>query len=219
MPTGARAEVAAAPALSTGGGRPRLRHVPDAGSQTSLAILFRAVPELDPAYVALVALLRVLDDGMSTRLHYTLADQKGLAYSIHAAIEPLADAALFEITGATANAKVPALVRELLELLDGLRRGEVTDDELAKARVRYRYETLASIDDAAAMAGWFGGTALYYPPPALSQRLDAMAKISVDDVVRVATEVLAPDRLALAAVGTLSRARLGELRAAITDWK
>ena len=51
---------------------------------------------------------------MSTRLHYTLADQKGLAYSIHAAIEPLADAALFEIAGATANAKVPALVRELL---------------------------------------------------------------------------------------------------------
>ncbi len=49
-------------------------------------------------------------------------------------------------------------------LLDGLRAGKITDDELAKARVRYRYETLASIDDAAAMAGWFGGTALYYRP-------------------------------------------------------
>ncbi len=218
MPAGVRSEVLVAPPPPTGG-RPRLRHVPDAGSQTSLAILFRAVPELDPSYVALVALLRVLDDGMSTRLHYTLADQQGLAYSIHAAIEPLADAALFEIAGATANAKVPALVRELLLLLDGLRRGEVTADELAKARVRYRYETLASIDDAAAMAGWFGGTALYYPPPALSQRLDAMAKVGVDDVVRVATEVLAPPNLALAAVGTLSRARLGELRAVLQDWR
>lgn len=218
MPAGARAEVVAAPTVPAGG-RPCLRHVPDAGSQTSLAILFRAIPELDPAYIALVALLRVLDDGMSTRLHYTLADQKGLAYSIHAAIEPLADAALFEITGATANAKVPALVRELLLLLDGLRRGEVTADELAKARVRYRYETLASIDDAAAMAGWFGGTALYYPPPSLSQRLDAMATIGVDDVVRVATEVLSPERLVIASVGTLSRARLGELRGALGDWK
>ena len=88
-----------------------------------------------------------------TRLHYTLADQKGLAYSIHAAIEPLADAALFEIAGATANAKVPQLVKELLSLLDGLRRGELTNDELAKARVRYRYETLASLDDASTMAG------------------------------------------------------------------
>ncbi|MCW5809069.1 MAG: insulinase family protein, partial [Deltaproteobacteria bacterium] len=198
---------------------PRIRHVRDAGSQTSFAVLFRAVPELDPAYVALVALLRVLDDGMSTRLHYTLADQKGLAYSIHAAIEPLADAALFEITGQTANAKVPALVRELLGLLDGLRRGEVTADELAKARVRYRYETLASLDDAAAMAGWFGGTALYYDPPQLSARLEAVSKIQVDDVVRVAGEVLVPDHLVLAAVGTLSRARLGELKTAIGGWK
>jgi predicted Zn-dependent peptidase len=216
MSAGARAEVPPAPPLVTG---PRLRHVADAGSQTSLAILFRAIPELDPAYVALVALLRVLDDGMSTRLHYTLADQKGLAYSIHAAIEPLADTALFEIAGATANAKVPSLVRELLLLLDGLRRGEINDDELAKARVRYRYETLASIDDAAAMAGWFGGTALYYAPPPLSQRLEAMSGITVDELVDVAGKVLAPDHLVLAAVGTLSRARLGELRGVVNDWK
>ena len=216
MPSGTRVEVPPAPPLASG---PLLRHVPDAGSQTSLAILFRAIPELDPAYVALVALLRVLDDGMSTRLHYTLADQKGLAYSIHAAIEPLADAALFEIAGATANAKVPALVRELLLLLDGLRRGEVTDDELAKARVRYRYETLASIDDASAMVGWFGGTALYYEPPSLSHRLAAMSRVTVEDVARVASEILVPDHLVLAAVGTLSRARLGELRGVVNDWK
>jgi len=216
LPAGVRAEVPAAPSSIAG---PRLRHVADAGSQTSLAVLFRAVPELDPAYPALIALLRVLDDGMSTRLHYTLADQKALAYSIHAAIEPLADTALFEITGATANAKVPGLVRELLGLLDGLRRGSVTDDELAKARVRYRYETLASIDDAAAMAGWFGGTALYYPPTQLSERLDAMNRIGVDDVVRIAEAVLVPAHLVLAAVGTLSRARLGELRQVVGDWK
>ena len=216
MPTGTRADVPVAPPLAKG---PLLRHVSDAGSQTSLAILFRAVPELDPAYVSLIALLRVLDDGMSTRLHYTLADQKGLAYSINAAIEPLADTTLFEISGATANAKVPALVKELLALLDGLRNGQVTEDELAKARVRYRYEALASIDDAAAMAGWFGGTALYYPPQSLSQRLAAMSAIKVDDVVKIAGEVLAPDHLVLAAVGTLSRARLGELRQTVTDWR
>ena len=216
MPAGVRAIVPAAPAHPKG---PLLRHVNDAGSQTSLAILFRAVPELDPAYVALITLLRVLDDGMSTRLHYTLADQKGLAYSIHAAIEPLADTALFEIAGATANAKVPALVHELFVLLDGLRKGNVNEDELAKARVRYRYETLASIDDAAAMAGWFGGTALYYPPTSLSERLAAMARVGVDDVGRIADAVLTPDHLVLAAVGTLSRARLGELRQTINDWR
>lgn len=216
-PSGERA--AHKPAPKAKRKEPALRHVADAGSQTSLAVLFRAVPELDRRYLSLVALLRVLDDGMSTRLHYTLADQKGLAYSIHAAIEPLADTALFEIAGATANAKVPALVREILTLLDGLRRGEITDDELAKARVRYRYETLASIDDASAMAGWFGGTSLYYQPQELSVRLDAMSKVTRDDVIEVARDVLAPGHLAIAAVGSLTKARLGELRGVINTWQ
>ncbi|MDQ3341457.1 MAG: insulinase family protein [Myxococcota bacterium] len=219
MPGGTRVEVPAAPPRrSTSRPGPRIRHVSDAGSQTSLAVLFRAIPELDPAYVALVAMLRVLDDGMSTRLHYTLADQKGLAYSIHASIESFFDAALFEITSATANAKVPSLVRELLLLMQGLRNGQVTADEMAKARVRYRYETLAAMDDAAAMAGWYGGTALYYPPPSLTERLATMTKVDIDDVVNVAREVLAPEHLVLASVGTLSRARLGELKQIVNDW-
>ncbi|CAN5785718.1 pitrilysin family protein [soil metagenome] len=216
MPTGARANAPAAPAPRPG---PNLRHVPDAGSQTSLAILFRAVAELDPSYVALVTLLRILDDGMSTRLHYTLADQKGLAYSINAAIEPLADTSLFEISGATANTKVPALVRELLRVLDGLRAGKITKDELARARVRYRYETLASLDDASTMAGWFGGTALYFQPPKLSARLAAMTSVSIDDVVEVARTVLSPDGLSLASVGSLSRAKIKELRQTVGSWK
>lgn len=216
LPSGQRAEIPPAPLRHDG---PRLHHVKDAGSQTALSVVFRAIPELDPSYVALIALQRILDDGMSTRLHYTLADQKGLAYSIHAAIEPLADAALFEIAGATANAKVPTLMRELFAILDGLRAGQITAAELAKARTRYRYETLASVDDAAAMAGWFGGTALYYPPPPLSERLRQIAAVSLDQVVEVACRVLAPEHLACAAVGSLTRARLGELRQVVTDWR
>lgn len=217
LPRGTKAEVPPAPVHVAGSG-PRIEHVNDAGSQTSLAILFRAIPELDSRWVALAALLRVLDDGMSTRLHYRLADQKGLAYSVNAAIEPLADTALFEISSQTANAKVPTLLAELFAILDGLRAGKIKDEELAKCRTRYRYETLASIDDCAAMAGWFGGVALYYPPPSLEERLVAMSKVKVDDVVAIARDVLVPDRLAMAAVGTLSRARFKEVRGTIEQW-
>jgi hypothetical protein len=46
-----------------------------------------------------------------------------------------------------------------------------------------------------------------------------MDNVRVEDVVRIADAVLIPDHLVLAAVGTLSRARLGELRQAITDWR
>jgi predicted Zn-dependent peptidase len=215
LPTGETAAPTPAPPPHD---EPRLRHVRDSGSQTSLSILLRGVPELDPRYLAFVALVRLLDDGMSTRLHYQLCDQKGLAYSISAGIEPLADVAVMDIAGATANGKVPELVRELLVLLDGLRGGAITAAELGKVRTRYRYETLASVDDASAMAGWFGGTALYYQPPGLSQRLAQMEAVTVADVRAVAAEVLRPERLALAAVGALSRARLAELRDVVNGW-
>lgn len=216
LPTGAVAELPVAPAPPAA---PRWRHVKDSGAQTSLAILFRGVPEIDPAYPAFVALLRALDDGMSTRLHYQLADQRGLAYSIGAAIEPLADTALFEITSATANAKLPTLVAEILGLVGGLRDEPIGADELAKIRTRYRYETVASLDDSAAMAGWFGGTALYYPPPALADRLAAIDAVTADDLIATARQVFTPAGLALAAVGALSKARVGELREVITGWQ
>ncbi len=69
------------------------------------------------------------------------------------------------------------------------------------------------------MAGWFGGTALYYPPPGLAERLAQMATVRIDDIAAVATQIFAPDNLAVVAVGTLSRARLGELRQSIHDWR
>ena len=216
LPAGTLAVPEPAPGPKSG---PLWRHVKDSGAQTTLAMLFRGVPELDPDYPAFVGLLRALDDGMSTRLHDQLADQQGLAYTNGAGIEPLADAALFEVTGATANAKLPKLVSEILSLLAGLRDKAITDDELDKIRTRYRYETLASLDDTAAMTGWFGGTALYYPPQSLSARLTSMAAISADDIVAAARRVLVPDGLCLAAVGSLSKARVGELREVVTGWR
>ena len=216
LPSGQPAHGTPAPAAPSG---PLVRHVRDAGSQTNLAVLFHGVPELDPGYLAFVALLRVLDDGMSTRLHYQLADQKGLAYSIHAGIEPLSDVTLFEVAGATANSKVPELLREILGLLGGLCQGDIAPEELAKARARYRYETLASIDDAGAMASWFGGVALYYPPQQLSKRLAAISKISVPDVIAAAQRVLRPENLVITAVGALSRAKATELRDVVSAWQ
>jgi predicted Zn-dependent peptidase len=216
LPPGAAAD--AEPAIAMTGG-PRFKHVRDSGSQTSLTVLLRGVPEVDPDYMTFVALLRALDDGMSTRLHYQLADQQGLAYSISAGIEPLHDAAILDVVGATGNAKVPELMRELLRIVGSLRDEPIAASELAKIHARYRYEMLASLDDASAMAAWFGGTALYYPPPTLGDRLLQMEAVSSDDIIRVARRVIQPDNLVVAAVGALSRARLGELRETIVQWR
>jgi predicted Zn-dependent peptidase len=216
LPRGVTASAQPAPPMAPG---PHLRHVRDAGAQTSLTVLLRGIAEVEPDYMAFVSMLRALDDGMSTRLHYQLADQKGLAYSISAGIEPLHDAAILDVVGATANTKVPELVRELLRIVGTLRDEPISDDDLAKIRARYRYEMMASLDDAAAMGAWFGGTALYYPPPSMEERLRQMNAVTTEDIVRVARRVIQPHGLVLAAVGALSRAKLGELKEVVTGWR
>ena len=197
----------------------RFLHVPDSGAQSSVEVLWRGVPELDPDAMAQVALVRALDDGMSTRLHYRLCDQLGLAYSLQAGLEPLHDVTVLEVTGATANAKVPELVARLLELADELRRTGISEAELAKVKRRFRYDLLSSIDDANAMAGWFGGTALYYPPTSLEERAARMDAVTVEDVRRAASRVLVADNLAVVVVGSLTRARLAELRSAVQNYR
>jgi predicted Zn-dependent peptidase len=193
----------------------QVKHVTDSGAQSEIELLWRGVGENDPDYMAAVALVRTLDDGMSTRLHYQLCDQLGLAYSLSAGLEPLHDVTLIEVSGATANAKVPELCQKLLEMFARYRDEEVSAAELDKARRRYRYDLLASIDDANAMAGWFGGTALYYPPPSLEERIASMDAVTPADIQRAARRMLTADNLTLVVVGSLSRARLAEVKSAV----
>ena len=65
---------------------PRFRSLRNESAQTHVQLVWEGVPDSDPDYIALSALSRVLDDGMSTRLHYQICDQKGLAYQVSGGI-------------------------------------------------------------------------------------------------------------------------------------
>lgn len=197
---------------------PSYRYVDDPGAQTSLHIAFRAIAETDPDHVAGLALLRIIDDGMSARLHYRLCDQRGLAYSLSAGLDSFHDAAIVDVSGQTTHPKVCTLTRAVLELCGELRDDLVPDDELAKAKRRCRRDILSLADDPGAMAGWFGGGALYVEPPAMIDRIAAMDALTAEDLRRVARRIFARERLAVVAVGKLSRARQGELRQVVSTW-
>jgi predicted Zn-dependent peptidase len=203
MPPGRRA-VPMAPRVTLDG--PRFRRVWSDSAQTQLQLLFYALPEWDPGYAALVALLRVLDDGMSTRLHYRICDQKGLAYNVNAALEPLFDTALLELDAACAHPKLPDLLAEVLRIIGEFRNDLVTPAELDKAKRRYLFDLEAGFDDLDGLCGWFGGTELFFRPYSHEERVRRMEKVTAEEVRKVAGRVLRPDRLTAVAVGALEAA-------------
>ncbi len=185
---------------------PRFRAVHNESAQTQVHVLFHALPETDPGYSALRALIRVLDDGMSTRLHYQICDQKGLAYSVAGSLHSYHDAALLEVDAACSHAKLPALVTETLAMLGRFREELVGEDELEKAKRRFVSDVESSYDDLDGLCGWFGGTELYSPADPQDKRARALARVRPAEIREVARRVLRPERLSVTAVGALGHA-------------
>jgi predicted Zn-dependent peptidase len=156
-------------------------------------------------FPALVLLLRLLDDGMATPLHYRVCDRKGLAYHVNAGLEPLGDTSLLEISAACAAGKLPSLLGEIFAILCGLRDQPADAGELDKAKRRYARDLEAGFDDVEGLCAWFGDSLLFDRPlRSPAERYRRLAKVSAAQIQRVAREILRPERLVVTAVGNLT---------------
>jgi predicted Zn-dependent peptidase len=216
VPRGARRKPALPLAAGPG---PRFRTVHNESAQTQVHVLFHALPETDPAYHALRALVRVLDDGMSTRLHYQICDQKGLAYSVAGTLHSYHDAALLEIDAACAHPKLAALVTEALGMLGKFRDEPVAEDELDKAKRRFVADIEACYDDLDGLSSWFGGTELFGRADTQENRARALARVRPSDIQAVARRVFRPENLAVTVVGALSPTQARKVEKIVRDFR
>jgi predicted Zn-dependent peptidase len=180
---------------------PTAAHAHKPGSQTQVRLAFPAPGFLDPANPALELLLRVLDDGMSTRLHRRIFEERGLAYNVGADLESYPDAAAINIEALVAHDKATVVVEAILELMDELRDGPVTPDELEKARHRAIWSLESYQDSPGAMSGWFGEQELFRRPPTLEQEAAATAAVTAADIEQLARELFVGRNLHLTTVG------------------
>ena len=144
MGRGARIETAPA-AMSQRS--PRFLHIPNVSSQTTLRIAFRAISDRDPREPALEMLLRVLDDGMSTRLYERICDDKGLCYDVGALYESYEDDGVFDVAAEVQHERVVEVAREIARLLGELAARGPSPAELDRAKARNLWQTQAMLDD------------------------------------------------------------------------
>ena len=216
LPAGRRQVPRPAPRSLAG---PRFHCVRTDSSQVEVQLLFHGLSDRHPRYPALVALLRLLDDGMATPLHYRVCDRLGLAYHVSAGLEPLGDTALVEISAACAAEKLPSLLREIFAILDELRARPPGARELAQAKRRYARDLEAGFDDVEGLCAWFGDSLLFARPlrtPA--ERYRRMARVSAAEIQGVAGQILRGERLVLTAVGNFTAAAVRQARAMVRNF-
>ena len=189
----------------------RFEYVHEPGSQTDVRLSFHT-PGVGSASAPIFLLLdRILDDGLSTRVHRVICEERGLAYDAFAGNDTFEDCGVFDFGASVEHQKAPLLVGTTLELIRELQENGPTEEEVEKAKQRYLWDLRTVRDDPEHTAHFIGTSALFGLPEQVSTIAQQVADVSADDVQRVAQRYLDPKLAYLTCVGVLK----GDLLSAV----
>jgi len=198
--------------------KPRLKIVENVSSQTELRVCFRAIGESSPQRGAMDMLMRVIDDGMSTRLYHRICDSQGLCYDVSAGFDGYEDDGVVDFAAGVQHGRVTRVTREILQLVAELADHGPTDEELSKAKRRYAWEQTAMLDSAEDLAGFHAGGYLFGRPEGLAERRARLGAITREEVRAMAELLTTPNRLNVVAVGLLENGEDKRLNDLVKGW-
>ena len=198
--------------------KPRLLVLENSSSQTELRISFRAIAEGSPEKPTMDMLMRLIDDGMSTRLYHRICDARGLCYDVTAGYDGYEDDGVVDFAAGVQHSRAAQVTSEILALMRELATDGPTGDELDKARRRHAWELAAMADSAEDTAGFYAHGMLFGRNPTTANSNRVLANVTKDDVRALAAKLCEPNRLNAVAVGLLESDEEKRLRDAIANW-
>ena len=211
VPRGPR--IVAAPFVHTQK-KPRLKLVENMSSQTELRISLRGFSEASEHRPTTDMLMRVLDDGMSTRLYHRICDAQGLCYDVGASFDGYEDDGIIDFAAGTQHARVTQVAKEILDLVRELGEHGPTDAEMDKARNRNAWDVEAMLDSPEDLGSFYAGGKLFARFESIEERLEKNLAVTKENVRDLVAELAKPEKLNVLAVGILAGGegkRLGEL--------
>jgi predicted Zn-dependent peptidase len=191
---------------------PRVVVEPRDTQQTQMALSFRGVGAHDPRRFAVTLLHILLGGNMSSRLFQELRERRGLCYSVSTALSSHSDCGAFEVSLGLDGEKVEKALGLILKECDRIAEKGPSKSELRRAR-DYSIGTSRMALERASTQNYRLGTSLLtfgkIVPP--EQVYDRLAKVTPEEVCKVASGVFTRRTLCLALVGPgPSRERLLE---------
>jgi predicted Zn-dependent peptidase len=199
--------------------KPRLDIVENVSSQTELRVCFRAVPESSEHRPAMDMLMRLLDDGMSTRLYHRVCDSKGLCYDVGASFDGYEDDGILDFMAGVQHARTSVVTREILDMVCELAKTGPDDAEVDKAKRRNAWEMQTIFDSPEDLAGFYAGGLLFDRFETPEARLAANQAVTPQRLREMAELLAQPDRLNVLAVGLLEDGEDDRLEAVVKGFK
>ncbi len=168
------------------------------------------IPSLThPNVPALDLLSNILGSGRSSRMYEQIRDRKGLAHSISAFSYTPGETGLFGVSAMCDPDKRDRVEAEVLEIISEVAKGGVTEEELEKARRQLLHSHLESLTSMSGQASDLGSSWLLVRDLNFTKTyLDAVQRVTTEDVRRVAAEYLKDTSLSVTSLnppGTLQK--------------
>lgn len=183
--------------------------------QCHLCIGGPGIARADERRHALRVLDAILGGSTSSRLFQEVREKRGLAYAIYSYAGHYADCGQVGIYAGTRPDNVGETLGVIADEVARLREHGVSEDELVRARENLKGRTVLAMESTLARMNRLGSSLLLdVPLLSLDDTLAAIDAVSGQDVVALAGELFAPERLSAAGVGAdegAFRAALGAL--------
>jgi len=172
-------------------------------AQSTFAIGLPGPPRATPDYYALEVMNTMLGGLFQSRLNANIREEKGLSYGVSSRFAYGRGPGAFRAGGDVISAKSDVALVEFMKELKGIRGSRpVTDEELKTAKdalvqsLPSRFDSVGSVNSSIQTLVTQGLPDTYY-----QQYGASVAKVTRDDVVRVARQYVDVDHLAIVIVG------------------
>ena len=172
--------------------------------QTQVRMGHLSVRQDDPDYFALSIMNDLLGGGgFASRIFDEVRTKRGFAYAAGSVLRPgNFERGLFMAYGETKSATTYQMIEATIEQIRKMREAKVTPDELERARAGFLNSLIFSFAQSSHIVGRRMSLEYYGLPEDFLERFrDGVAKVTADDILRVAQTHLHPDRMVILAVG------------------
>ncbi len=169
--------------------------------QAHICVGMPALPLDHPDRYAQSLVNIMLGEGMSSRLFLEIREKQGLAYDVHSSLSQFRDCGSLVVYCGSEPSRSRKSLEAIMAQLSALREG-FSERELEKAREYSKGRIMLRMEDTRSVAMWQGGQELLLDRvSSVEEVVSAIEGVTLEDVNRVAGELVDEKRLNLAVVG------------------
>ena len=177
--------------------------------QVHVVLGTEGVTMASPDRFAVTLLDAILGGGMSSRLFQEVREKRGMAYSISSYEVMYAKAGIFGVYAGCSPQHLDEVVRLSLAEMDKVKAGEVTEEELRRAKDQLKGGLLLSEESPRNRMSRMANSELAFGRiHSVAEVLDGLEAVTLADLTRVAREVMDTRTLTATVVGPTRRVKI-----------